>query len=189
MSGLLQVLSNYAVRFAKYFDFYRFKDIVFLEKVFLYFWFGSLVGQLYEIVAWNHNSDTLIPFAPPYGLGMIAVIIFISPIIKRQSTSLFKSFFLITLTMAIVEYLCAAAIILVHGENIYWNYSNRVLNFGGDICAESALLFGLMATIFLYYIYPLTERLFAKQQKKITDILFGATFFFFVFDLFYSVIL
>lgn len=91
--------------------------------------------------------------------------------------------------MAIVEYLCAAAIILVHGENIYWNYSNRVLNFGGDICAESALLFGLMATIFLYYIYPLTERLFAKQQKKITDILFGATFFFFVFDLFYSVIL
>ncbi len=189
MNRLINYISNLLVQISKLLDFYRFKDIVFLEKVFLYFWFGSLVGQLYEIVAWNHNSDTLIPFAPPYGFGMIAVIILISPLLKKQLISKYKAFFLIILTMGLVEYLCATAIILVHGSNIYWNYSDRVLNFGGNVCAESAILFGLMATIFLYYIYPLTEKIFTKQQRKITDILFGATFFFFVFDMFYSVIL
>ena len=188
MRDIMRIISNRLTNLFNVFDLYRFKDIIFLEKIFLYFWFGSLVGQLYEIVAWNHNSDTLIPFAPPYGFGMIAVIIFISPLLKKQSISKYKAYFLITLTMGLVEYLCAAAIILIHGENTYWNYAGRMLNFGGNVCAESAILFGLMATIFLYYIYPLTERLFAKQQKKIIDIAFGATFFFFVFDLFYSVI-
>jgi uncharacterized membrane protein len=160
---------------------------LFLEKIFIYFWFGSLIGQLYEIVAWNHNSDTLIPFAPPYGLGMIAVIIFISPLLKKQLISRYRSYFLITLTMGLVEYICAAAIILVNGDNTYWDYSDRILNFGGNVCAESAILFGLMATIFLYYVFPITEKLFSKVPRNITDIVFGATMFFFVFDMFYSV--
>ena len=189
MNRLKSEFFSYIAKISNIFDFNRFKSKEFWEKIFLYFWFGSLFGQLYEIVAWNHDSTTLIPFAPPYGLGLIAVIIFIYPLVKKALVSKVQAYFLAALLMGLVEYLCATVIILICGKNIYWNYSHRVLNFSGNTCAESAILFGLMATIFLYYICPITEKIFKSQPKVITKILFFATLIFFMFDTTYSILL
>ena len=146
----------------------------FWRNLFIYFWFFSLLGHLLEVSwAWITNSHftpnipTFTPIAPPYGLGVVALILIVAPVYRRfKKMNILVVFLLATIVTAAVEYLCAVVIVLVLGDNPFWDYSAQPFNLQGYVCLQNALLFGLVSTIFLRFIFPRLENLLQKISRK-----------------------
>lgn len=153
------------------------------QKLFLYFWFFSVIGQVHEIIWWNPRIETAIPLAPPYGLGVVAVILYVIPLIKEFRLKAWSVFGINVIVTGLVEYLCAAFVVVLFGYNRFWDYSDRFLNINGFICLDSVLLFGIMATVFIYFLYPICEKFFGWVQKKHIGIVFWFLFIFFIVDM------
>lgn len=154
--------------------------------MFLYFCLMSVLGKIFEIFFWHLNPTTIIPFAQPYGFGAIAVIMFVAPLIRKKLVNPFFVYILNTIAAALVEYLSAVVVVLIYGQNIFWDYSNRILNLNGYICFEAAVLFGLLATMFIYLLYPLTERLYKLLNKRQIQVLLFIISAIFISDIIYS---
>ena len=161
---------------------------VFLQELFLFFWITSLIGHYLELVLsylnhliygggmWIPIIQTIIPLSPPYGIGMIAVILITLPLIRRYKLHPFGAFVLNTFVTGLVEYVCAAVIVAVAGYNRYWGYSGQPFNINGYVCLKSAVIFGIGATIFIYLIYPLIEKLINKLKKWQFNAIFWVLF-------------
>lgn len=145
--------------------FRRFQELV------LYFFAASLVGHYLELV-WilfryhRIHTESLVqsltfvplPLAEPYGFGAIALVLFVVPLVKKYKPHPAVTFFVTMIMMATVEYVCAALLTFAFGYNTYWDYSDHPFNIQGYICLETSALFGLLATVFTYYVYPWTEQ-------------------------------
>lgn len=169
----------------------------FWRNIFLYYWFFSLFGHLLEIAwAWitnNHNNPGLIPtitpIAPPYGLGIVALILVVWPIYKRfRKMNILIVFLLSTIVITAVEYLCAAVTVAVLGNNPFWDYSFEHFNFQGHICLQNSILLGLSATLFLRFVFPHLENLIQKLSKTFLDDLFILLFVTYTADLLFMVV-
>lgn len=153
----------------------------FWRNIFLYYWFFSLFGHILEVFwAWvisDHANPghipTIAPLAPPYGLGIIALILIVWPIYKRfRKMNILLVFLLSTIVTTAVEYLCATAVVAVLGSNPFWDYSFEPFNFQGHICLQNSILLGLTATLFLRFAFPHIENLIQKISKSFLDDLF-----------------
>jgi len=150
------------------------------QKLFVVFWVFSFLGHYLEIIwallnfivfgsqLWIPTTPTILPLAPPYGLGIIAVIIFTYPLIKRHDFGPIEVFVLNVFICGVVEYLCASFLVQVVGYNQFWDYSNQPFNINGYICLTNSLIFGFCVTIFIYYIYPFCHK--AMNKLKIAQI-------------------
>ena len=165
------------------------------RKLFIVFWIFSFLGHYLEIIwswfnhmvfgssLWVPTVPTILPLAPPYGLGVVAVIVLTWPFVKRHEFNPFQAFAMNVIISAIVEYLSAMFLVLVDGYNKFWNYSNQPFNLNGYICLENSLLFGVGVTIFLYYIYPLCNKIYNKFKQDQIDVIFWVLFIFYGIDL------
>jgi uncharacterized membrane protein len=156
--------------------------LIFWRNLLLYFLFFSYIGHYIEM-AWcttvalisgsdlpyNILSNPLEPYTI-YGAGVILCILLVQPIAKRFNNNIFATFLSGTLILAALEYFSSVILTLRHGHNPYWNYSNTPFNLGGHITLVNSLLFGLLATIFLHFIYPITERTLRKTNQTIINI-------------------
>lgn len=161
-------------------------------KIFLYFWFFALLGHLLEVVwvwftkSWFNpfNIPTITPLAVPYWLGVVAVITCIHPIYKKfKRPNILLIFILSTLVTACVEFLSAAVIVAYLGYNPFWDYSALPYNFMGYICLKNVLLFGLIATLFIHFLFPITERIIQKHSVRRINDLSALLFATYVIDL------
>lgn len=168
------------------------------QKIFIYFWVFSLLGHYVEVV-WSssiqlingsplviHPVSTIIPLAAPYGLGAIAVILLVWPLIKARKVNPLTVFVLNIIITGTVEYICAAIVILIFGHLAFWNYSKLPFNINGYVCLESATLFSIMATLFLYFIYPFSERIIQSINRRTISITFWILFIAYITDLLHS---
>lgn len=153
----------------------------FWRNMFLYYWFFSFFGHILEVVwAWIIKDPanpgpipTITPLAPPYGLGVVALILIVSPIYKRfKKMNILVVFLLSTTVVTTVEYLCSVVIVAVLGNNPFWDYSLQPYNFYGHIYLQNALLLGLVATLLLRFALPHIQKLTQKFSKKFLDDLF-----------------
>lgn len=168
---------------------------VIFQKLFIIFWIFSFLGHYLEIVwswlnhimlgssLWMPNVPTIVPLAPPYGLGVVAVIVITWPLIKKHELNPMQSFALNTVICAVVEYFSAAFLVLVDGYNKYWNYSDQSFNLNGYICLENCLLFGLGITVFIYYVYPIYIKIVGKFNSSQLYSIFCILFVVYVIDL------
>lgn len=155
------------------------KSVGYFQKLFIYFWIFSLFGHYLERIwswfyqafvdgyNWHPDTPTFIPLAVPYGFGALAIIIIVIPLIKRYKLNPILVFILGVLVTSLVEYICAAVLVLVFGHNPRWDYSNQPYNINGYICLHNSLLFGLVAMFFIYFIFPSFEKIiqsFNRQQ-------------------------
>lgn len=157
-------------------------SVIFWMKIYIYFWALSVVGQFFEIAWWRTHIDTMIPLAPPYGLGAVAVILFVWPLIRDHKINPSIVFVLSTLLTGFVEYICAVFVVAIYGVNRFWNYSDRFMNINGYVCLESAVLFGLMATFFIYLFYPICENIFSRLPNRYVIVIFWALLLCFIVD-------
>lgn len=154
------------------FDLARWKDVIFIQKIFIYFCVMSIAGQVYEWIFWGTQSDTLIPFAQPYGFGAVAVIAIVYPLVKKKRIRLWYSYWLCVLISTVVEYLCALCVVLMYGRSVFWDYTGKLLSINGYVCLESVLVFGLLSMTFIYWVYPYTEKKLNDANRIAVNVLF-----------------
>jgi len=153
------------------------RDIVFWRDLLLYFLVFSYIGHFIEMGwAWvNYNllgGELLTnilhnPFEPYtiYGAGAVVIILVVRPLVKKFDHNILATFLIATLACAVLE--CVSSMFLVwrYGHNPYWWYADKLLNFGGHICLQNSLAFGVLATVFLRVIYPWTEKLLRRGNQ------------------------
>ncbi|MDK2899491.1 MAG: hypothetical protein PWQ10_678 [Patescibacteria group bacterium] len=169
----------------------------YFQRLFIMFWIFSFLGHYIEIIwiwvnhlifnypMWIPSTPTILPLAPPYGIGVVVVVLFSLPLIKYYKLNplaVFVSNFIIT---AIVEYLCAAFLVFFVGYNQFWDYSNQPFNINGYICLKNSVAFGIAVTLFLYYIYPAYQKFIQRFNQKQLDIIFWVMYFSYAIDLIY----
>lgn len=165
------------------------------QKLYVLFWLASFIGHYLEVIwsrtahialgytTWHPLAPTIMPLAPPYGLGAVAVVALIWPLIKRYKLNPIPSFVLSVFVTGLVEYLCAVVLILVDGRNIYWDYTGRFMNINGFVCLQSSLIFGLVAVSFLYFVYPAYQRFVQRFSHRQSNVIFWVLFGSYMLDL------
>jgi len=95
------------------------------KNCFLVFWIFSFLGHYLEIIwvwvnhfvfvypMWIPDTPTVIPLAPPYGIGVVAVILFSLPLAERYKLNPMAIFILNFIITGIVEYLCASFLVFL----------------------------------------------------------------------------
>ena len=170
----------------------------FFKKIFIFFWITSLIGHYWEVLwaifknkllgqpYWGPTDVTLIPVAAPYGIGVIAIIVFIIPLIKKYKLNPAFVFILNFFIVGLIEYLCSQFLILVFGENRFWNYSNDFLNIGGHICLVNTFAFGVISTMYVYILHPVLDAFLNKLSRRYYNGFFWAIFSTYIFDMSYA---
>lgn len=166
----------------------------FFKKIFILYWFFSLLGHYAEnfwaflnhIVTGDpykeHIVSTIIPLASPYGLGFVLIILIVWPLIKSRRINPIAAFVLNSVIAAVTEYFSAAFVVMIYGRNDFWDYSMKPLNINGYICFESIVIFGIAATLFIYFIYPLIEKLIQRFNRRQINIIFWILFISYILD-------
>ena len=114
--------------------------------------------------------------AQPYGLGAIAAILLIYPLIKKFKLHIALVYLICVFVSGLIEYASAALVVLFRGDNPYWSYSNIPTNINGYTCLQSSAVFGLLALVFLYAVYPSCENVFTKLGQRKINLIFWVLF-------------
>lgn len=143
---------------------YSFVDMV------LYFFIYSFCGWLMETVLCSVKARSFInrgflngPICPIYGCGILLMLIFLIPV-RNNIAPLTIALPVIFLTGAALastlEYSTSWAMEkLFHAR--WWDYSHIKFNVNGRICLSISLIWGALATGFLYLVQPGFEALLA----------------------------
>ncbi len=109
---------------------------------------------------------TVTPIAEPYGFGVVGLILLVVPFVEKYKPSIVTTYILNVLVTGLVEYICAFALVFAYGRNDYWDYSDYPFNIQGYVCLEFSMVFGVMATLFVYLVYPVSERWLGFMNRR-----------------------
>lgn len=164
------------------------RQMKFWRDMFLYFWFFSLIGHVVELIwailgvmftlksAGHLATIPVFAIAAPYGLGALALLILIYPLVKRQKLGLVSAYFLSVAITTIIEFISALLVVLVLGSNPFWDYSNRFMNLFGFVCLSNSLLFGVISVISIKWLFPWTEKWRSKIDETYLNLAFWVLF-------------
>lgn len=129
---------------------------VFLTLAFLFF-IGSIMGWILELFfrriiskgEWINPGFLVGPYLPLYGFGLC--IFYLLSQIKIDDSVIIL--LIMTATVTGIEYI--AGLIFIKGMGVkLWDYSNNWGNVDGLICPLYTLFWGILATIYYYFVSP-----------------------------------
>lgn len=139
------------------------------DKMLLLFFSAAFVGWIWEICLTFAEKGIIVnrgtmygPWLPIYGTGAMAAIIFLRRWLKKP----ILTFFIICGVCSVVEYATSFFLEKMYHEK-WWDYSDMFLNLNGRICFIGILLFGIMGSLFVYFIAPALDNLFSKIPKPV----------------------
>lgn len=155
-----------------------------------YVFFYSLIGFImesvvYKIGRYNRHSGIFYgPYTFVYGFGVLSSILiyeYLEKRIKNKSKILkvFLYFIIFTIILTLIEYLGGNLLKFIFHIDM-WDYSNKFLNFGKYICFQNAIIWGILGTINIYYIYPKIKKYLKNLPSFYTIIvllIFSVDFF------------
>ncbi len=164
-------------------------------KLFLIFVIGSVLGAYYEEIlnfikcyladgslVWSYRRGVLYgPFSPIYGAGAVLMAYFLLKTKRNFLQTILYGGFLGGMFEYVVSFLQETFTGMVS-----WDYSTHFLNIHGRTTIPFMLVWGLVAWLFVDYLYPFLSRLIEKIPYKIGQ---GITLFlaiFLVLDMFIS---
>jgi uncharacterized membrane protein len=160
----------------------------FWRDMFLYFWIFSLIGHIVEI-AWAVfgmifgltftpvlSTIPIFAIAAPYGLGAVALLILVYPMVKYKKISFGWSYWLSVMIATVIEFVSAVLLVIFMGHNYFWDYSDRFMNLFGFVCLGNSLLFGVISVMALWLLFPRTEKLRQKISEQYLNISFWILF-------------
>jgi len=171
-----------------------------IKKLFIFYWIFALLGHYAEIIwskfhhfidngyIWHPNMPTIVPLASPYGIGAVAIIVIIWPLVKKYKIKPLTVFVLNIIITGLIEYFCALYVVMAYGSNLFWDYSNQRFNIHGYVSLESVLVFSIAATLFLYLFYPVCNKAIKRLDQQQLNILFWILFTIHAIDLLYLAI-
>ena len=146
-------------------------------------------STLYKITSSKMHSGIFYgPYTFIYGLGVLISIILYEFFEKRISikNKILKFFFyflLYTIVLSLVELVGGHLIRMIFSVDL-WNYSSHVDAIGKYICVTNCLIWGILGTLNIYFVYPVFKRLL----KKIPHIYTYVTLIIFTFDFIITII-
>lgn len=157
-------------------------------KLFLFFFFGSLIGSLLEEIIiffskgkWTRSHDLIYgPFSTLYGFGIVIYLILFAK--GNKSRGVLKTFFLTAITGGIIEYLASLFLELFLNLKV-WDYSDRILDIQGRTTIPIMIIWGIEATILLKIIYPFVSNLIDKVPYKATYPIYVFLLVFMIFNM------
>ena len=150
------------------------------KKIIIVFVIGCVIGTYYEelleliklvlahkpLTMWQTRTGLMYgPFSPIYGMGAVIVSIFATKKIPDWKVFLYSS-----LGLGVLEYLCSFFQEKFTGT-VSWDYSNKFLNINGRTTLVYMVIWGLMALIFVKYVYPHISNLIDKIPIKYSNII------------------
>jgi uncharacterized membrane protein len=137
------------------------KDLYFALWAFLiYGFYGVLVemtfcyAKQYKGVIESRCGLLYLPLSPIYGLGGVAVSVFLLPYVDNP----FALFFLGMAVCTVLEYVASFVMEKLFGS-VFWDYSEKPLNLQGRICLQYSLYWGFLGLLLIYVLDPATLRL------------------------------
>jgi uncharacterized membrane protein len=150
----------------------------------------SFVGWVYDSILTSLVKHRLIstgflngPFCPIYGFSALTFIIFLTPFKNHP----FLIFILSALIVSLFEYLTSSLFETVFKIKL-WDYSDLKLNFQNKIALIPSLFWGLLGTIFIYFIHPNVIYLINKVPSLILIIFSLLFLIYLIIDSIYSTI-
>ncbi|MDR0591494.1 MAG: putative ABC transporter permease [Candidatus Nomurabacteria bacterium] len=147
------------------------RKLTFWRDLALYFMVFSFVGHWVEMLVavaarvflgeelgYGIMSNVAQPYTI-YGLGVAACILVTRFLAVKPHRNLLLLYLACATVCAVVEYVSALIIVFRYGHNPFWDYSDMPLNLNGYICLRNTLVFGAIATLFMWFIYPQLNRL------------------------------
>lgn len=138
----------------------------------LYFFIYSCIGWGVEVLYIAITTHQLVnrgflngPFCPVYGVGVIFLLIFLTPLADNIILLFFAAILMTSLIEYITGYLMETAF-----HTTWWDYSDQPLNLKGRICLKNSLYWGVGALIIVRYVHPhmtAAVAFFTPQQRSI----------------------
>lgn len=162
-----------------YYDLYKGGIILDLFVVYTgwYFFIYAFLGWCAEVMfhtvitgKWTNRGFLNGPLCPIYGFGMILILLVLEPL-KNNLVLLFVGSVLLT---SVLELLTGWVL-----KNLFhltwWDYSDRPFNFGGYICLEFSLMWGIGGVIMVEFIQPVVQY-FVESMPYVISIIFLTIF-------------
>ena len=163
------------------------------HKLFFFFVIGCVFGCIWEeslefVVQYTSTGTFhwitrrgLIygELSPVYGWGVVLIIY----LLMRRERAWYKNYLYGALIGGAFEYF-ASVIQEVLTGTVSWDYSREFMNINGRTTIPFMIVWGLLALLFVYIIYPLVSSLIEKIPYNIGMILFYALFAFVAIDMF-----
>lgn len=162
------------------------KILKILEKLFIIFLIGSMLGFIYETILVLLQKGHLEsrkgviygPFIPVYGIGGIIYYLFFEKVKTRKLPLVFLSSMLLG---GITEYICSYVQEIWFGT-ISWDYSYLPFNLNGRTSLLHCTYWGIAGILYIKCILPLIEGLDNKLDLKIVHVLTIMLAVFMTFD-------
>ena len=123
-----------------------------IETIFMFFKYGYYT---------NRSSLLYGQFSLVWGFAVVLMNLFL----YRYKDSAVKLFVLGTVLGGTYEYICSAVTERLFGT-IFWDYSHMPLNLGGRINLLYCLLWGVVAVVWLKFLYPPLSRLIERLPQR-----------------------
>lgn len=143
-----------------------------LEALFLYFFFYSLIGWVYEVFLetvvyqWGFTNRGVLfgPYCPVYGFGALVFLFCFEKLMQKQSPPWFRFvkplvlFFGCMVVATALELTTSYLLEALTGSWPWQTYKHYAIQFQGRIALSPSIRFGLGGVFFLCCLQPLFER-------------------------------
>jgi len=143
-------------------------------------YFFSLIGFILESTVYNinlssrHSGIFYGPITMVYGFGVLALTLikqyFLDKLTCNKYLKLIIIFITSWITLTLIEYLGGTILNKIFNINM-WDYTNKTYNFGKYICLELSLIWGLLGTLYIYYLKNFLDKFINLIPKKLTIII------------------
>lgn len=131
------------------------------NRYFLYLFIYSVLGWICEVIYcrivhgnWTNRGFLYGPYCPIYGFGALFIILLLSPFVSNP----ILVFLLSILVTTTLEYITSFLMEKIFNAK-WWDYSNEFLNINGRVCLATAIPFGILGVLVMYFIHPYTTKL------------------------------
>lgn len=128
---------------------------------FIYFLVFSIVGWLletafsfYSLGHFTKRGFLFGPLCPIYGWGALILIMFFSTYKRKHN---FKLFFYAAIIFSVFEYLVSFGMEALFSLK-WWDYTQDVLNLNGRISIFYSFTWGIIAILFINFVYPFFKK-------------------------------
>lgn len=149
----------------------------YLNSLYLYSLIGFLLETtIYKITSSNRDSGIFYgPFTYVYGFGILSLILIKKYLLDKLKVNKYLkiliTFILATILLTLTEFLGGNILNLVFNIDM-WNYTTKDYNFGKYICLELAITWGILGTIYIYYLKPALDKVINLIPPKLTLTIF-----------------
>ena len=153
------------------------------------FFLYSFLGHFIETFFYPNGESGILTgwWTPVYGIGTV-IILLLYKFIKKYNFNKIVEIILVFLNgavfLSIIEYIGGILIEKIFNQ-VFWDYSGFMFNFGKYAALEMAVVWGISSLIVVYVLRKITFKIAEKIPKLLTLILI----ILFGFDLYYSILL